>query len=139
MEAPKNKSPRPASTIGWAARILCVLAIAFISLFALDVFSEGAGLGQKLVAFLLHMIPSFVLIIFLIIAWKHELVGGILITLIGLAASAFVYSLNYGRSHSVSMGLRAAALIGAPFVIVGLLFVISYFLHRPKPQAAQTP
>ncbi len=139
MEVPKNKSSSLASTIRWAARILCILAIAFISLFALDTFSGEFVLGQKIVAFLLHMIPSFVLIIFLIIAWKHELVGGILITLIGLAGSTYVYSLNYGRSHSVSMGFRAAALIGAPFVIVGLLFLISYFLHRPKTLTAQSP
>jgi len=138
MEIQKNESSRLASTIGWAARILCILAVPFISMFALDVFSEGAGLGQKIVAFLLHMIPSFVLIIVLIIAWKHELVGGVMITLIGLGAMAYVYSLNYGRSHSVSMGLRPAAMIGAPFVIVGILFIISHFLHRPKILAART-
>jgi hypothetical protein len=138
MEATKNKSSALASTIRWMARVLCVLALAFISLFALDVFSEGAGLGQKIVAFLLHMIPSFVLIIALIIAWKHELVGGILITLIGLAGSTFIYSLNYRRSQSASIGLRTAAMIGAPFVIAGLLFMISYFLHRPKTLTAQT-
>ena len=138
MEVPKSKSSALASTIRWMARVLCVLAIAFISLFALDVFSEGVGLGQKIVAFLLHMIPSFVPIIFLIIAWKHELVGGILITLIGLASSTYVYSLNYGRSHSVSIGLQTAAMIGVPFVIVGLLFMISHFLHRPKTLPAET-
>jgi formate-dependent nitrite reductase membrane component NrfD len=137
MEDPKNKSPRLASTIRWAARTLGILAIAFVSLFALDAFSGGAGLGQKIAAFLLHMIPSFVLIIVLIIAWKHELVGGILMTLIGLAASALVYSLNYGRSHSVSRGLQTAAMIGVPFVIAGLLFVISHFLRRPKTLAGQ--
>lgn len=139
MEAPNNKSSLRTSAIGWAARILCILAIAFISLFALDVFSEGAGLGQKIVAFMLHMIPSFVLIICLIIAWKHELAGGVMITLIGLAASAYIYSLNYGRSHSVSMGLRPAAMIGAPVIIVGILFIISHFLHRPKALTAEAP
>jgi hypothetical protein len=138
MEVPKNKSSALASTIRWMARVLGVLAIAFISLFSLDVFSEGVGLGQKIVAFLLHMIPSFVLIIFLIIAWKHELVGGILITLIGLVSSTYVYRLNYGRSYSVSMGLQSAAMIGLPFVIVGLLFMISYFLHRPRTLTAQS-
>ncbi len=137
MEAPKNKSSSRTSAVGWAARILCILAIAFISLFALDVFSEGAGFGQKIVAFLLHMIPSFVLIIALIMAWKHELVGGILIALIGLAASTFVYNFNESRSHSASIGLRTAAMIGAPFVVVGLLFIISHFLHRPKTLAGQ--
>ncbi len=138
MEVPKSKSSALASTIRWIARVFCVLAVAFISLFALDVFSEGVGLGQEIVAFLLHMIPSFVLIIFLIIAWKHELVGGILITLIGLVSSTYVYSLNYRRSYSVSTGLRSAAMIGVPFVIVGLLFMISYFLRRPRTLAAQT-
>jgi len=136
MEIRKNESSRLASTIGWAARILCLLSVAFISMFAFDVFSVVAGLGQKKFAFLLHMIPSFVLIIVLIIAWKHELVGGVMITLIGLVVLAYVYSVNYGRSHSVSMGLRPAAMIGAPFVIAGILFIISHFLRRPKILAA---
>jgi hypothetical protein len=150
MDAPKNKSSSLASTIRWVARVLCILAIAFLSLFALDVFSEGVGLGQKIVAFLLHMIPSFVLIIILIIAWKHELVGGILIALIGLATAAYVYISNYHRLLNMaskgfrigSPGLRALkifAMINLPFIIVGVLFIISYFLHRPKKLTAQTP
>ncbi len=133
METPKKGSSRLASTIGWGARVLGILAIAFVCLFALDAFTEGAGgPGQKIVAFLLHMIPSFALIIVLIMAWKHELVGGILMTLVGLAAAAFVYSLNHGRSRSASVSLQSAALIGAPFLVTGILFIISHFLRRPK-------
>jgi len=152
MEAPKNKSSRLASTIRWVARILCILAIVFISLFAVDVFTEGASLslGQKIVGFLMHMIPSFVLIIILIIAWKHELVGGILIALIGLATAPFVYNRNYHNLPNMasegfriaSPGLRAlkiVAMINLPFIIVGILFMISYFLHRPKKLTIQTP
>ncbi len=139
MEASKNKSSSRTSAIGWAARILCILFIALLSMFSFDVFEEGTGLGREILGFLVHNIPSFVLIICLVIAWKHALVGGVMITLAGLAASAFVYSLNYGRSHSVSTGLRTAALLGAPFVIVGILFMISHFLRRPRTLAAQTP
>ena len=139
MEAPKNKSSRLASTIRWVARILCILAIAFISLFAVDVFTEGASLslGQKIVAFLMHMIPSFVLIIALIIAWKHELVGGILIALIGLATAVFI-STRRGMPFN-RRSLQTVATINVPFIIVGVLFIISYFLHRPKKLTAQTP
>ncbi len=32
-------------------RILCIIAILFISLFALDAFDPGLGLGQQLLAF----------------------------------------------------------------------------------------
>jgi len=137
MEAPKNTSSSRTSAVGWAARILSVLFIAFLTLFSFDVFGEGTGLGQEILAFLLHNVPSFVLIILLIVAWKHELAGGVMIALVGLAASAYFFSLNYARSHSVSTGLRAAV-IGAPFVVVGLLFIISHFLPRPKTLAAQT-
>ena len=139
MEAPKNKSSRLASTIRWVARILCILAIAFISLFAVDVFTEGASLslGQKIVAFLMHMIPSFVLIIALIIAWKHELVGGILIALIGLATAVFI-STRRGMPFN-RRSLQTVATINVPFIIVGVLFIISYFLHRPKKLTTQTP
>ncbi len=139
MEAPKKRSSSRTSAVGWAARILCILAIAFLTMFSFDVFEEGTGLGQEILGFLMHNIPSFVMIILLIIAWKHELVGGVLITLVGLAASAYFFSVNYGRSHSVSMGLRTVALIGAPFIIVGILFIISHSLRRPRALAAQTP
>jgi len=139
MEAPKNKSSRLASTLRWVARTLCILAIAFISLFSVDVFTEGAGLslGQKIVALLMHMIPSFVLIIALIIAWKHELVGGILIALIGLATAVFI-STRRGMPFD-RRSLQTVATINVPFIIVGVLFIISYFLHRPKKLTTQIP
>ena len=83
----------------------------------------------------MHMIPSFVLIIILIIAWKHELVGGI-----GLAAFPFIYSLNYrslvfmvSRSWRGTSGLwtpKIAAVVSFLFIIVGILFIFSYFFHR---------
>jgi lysylphosphatidylglycerol synthetase-like protein (DUF2156 family) len=141
MKTPRNKSSRLASTIRWVAKILCILAIVFISLFAVDVFTEGASLnlGQKIVAFLMHMIPSFVLIIALIIAWKNEFAGGILIALVGLATSPFVYNRNYIPHHSVSQALLIVAMINVPFIIVGVLFIISYFLHPPKKLTTQTP
>jgi hypothetical protein len=54
-------------------RILSIFAIGFISLFALDSFEHGT-LGEQILAFLLHMIPSLVLTIILAIAWKWELI-----------------------------------------------------------------
>jgi hypothetical protein len=128
MEAPKNKSSRLASTVRWVARILCILAMVSI------------GIGGAVLAGLL--------IIILIIAWKHELVGGILMALIGLATAAFDYINYQGLLHTSSKGYRsvktAASLnfflmISLPLIIVGVLFIISYFLHRPKKLPAQTP
>ena len=44
----------------WTPRILFHRFIAFVSLFALDVFSEGLGFWQTAQALMLHLIPSFV-------------------------------------------------------------------------------
>ena len=152
MEAPKNKSSPLASTIRWVARILCILAIVFIGMWALEAVEGKVGLGRQILGFLMAppFLMSVTLIIILIIAWKRELVGGILIALIGLATAAYVYISTYHRFlHTASKGFRIGspgrqalnfvAMISLPLIIVGVLFIISYFLHRPKKLTTQTP
>lgn len=114
----------------WLPRILCILVIAFISMFALDSFNPALSLGQQLLAFLIHMIPSLVLIILLIIAWKWELVGSIIFTLIGLGASPFIFIHNYNMNNSVLMSLGIIGVITFPFILIGVLFFINYKKHR---------
>lgn len=57
----------------WSPRVLAILAILFVSLFALDAFHPGKPLTQQLADFLIHLIPSFVLLTVLLLAWKREL------------------------------------------------------------------
>jgi len=45
----------------WLPRILAMLFIGFLSLFALDVFIPGQPLFSMIGAFLIHLIPSFIL------------------------------------------------------------------------------
>lgn len=157
MEAQKNRSSALGSTIRWVARILCILAICFIGLFALEAIEGKVGLGRQILGIL--MAPPFLmavlLVIILLIAWKRELVGGILIALIGMVAAAYAYIFNYNRllalkekgmatrgTGAVSKSLQIMSpdpralniivLISLPFIIVGVLFIMSYFLHRPK-------
>jgi len=112
--------------IHWLPRIICILAILFISLFALDAFEHGITIWQKIGAFLRHLIPSFILLIFLIIAWKWELIGGIIFMAIGLGFSPYIFMHNY---KSVGLSLLAIACINMPFVVAGILFLIN---HRMK-------
>ena len=57
----------------WLPRIICILAILFVSLFAADAFAPGLTIWQQLGAFFIHLIPSFILLSLLIVAWKWEL------------------------------------------------------------------
>ena len=51
----------------WTPRILCILFAIFLSVFALDVFSEGYGFWQTIGALLLHLVPTFIVVIALLI------------------------------------------------------------------------
>ncbi|MEA1896176.1 MAG: hypothetical protein U9N53_00775 [Bacteroidota bacterium] len=114
----------------WLPRILCILAILFISMFAADSFTPGLTIWQQLGAFLIHLIPSFILVAVLILAWKWEKIGGIIFILIGLGLSPFIFQHNYEMNQSIGMSLGIILMITFPFIIVGILFIASNFMKK---------
>jgi hypothetical protein len=91
----------------WLPRVLSILFIGFISLFALDVF----GQPNWFLAFIIHLIPSLILIILTVIAWRNELWGGILFLTIGLVLLLL-------------SGYEALILI-IPTLVIGIFFLLS--------------
>jgi hypothetical protein len=119
----------------WTPRIICILAILFVSMFALDSFSPELTIWQQIGGFIIHLIPSFILLVFLLIAWKWELIGGIIFTIIGVGMSPFVFLLNHNRNHfSIGASLVVVLLITFPFVIVGILFIWSHYMKKKNLQ-----
>ena len=119
----------------WLPRILCILAILFISLFAADSFRPEITIWQQLTGFFMHLIPSFILTALLVVAWKWEFIGGIIFMVIGLAFSPYIFIHNYNMNHSVGMTLGIVMLITFPFVVVGILFIISHYKKKNTPAA----
>ncbi len=116
----------------WLPRILCILAILFISMFSLDTFAPGLTLGEQILGFIMHNIPSYVLIALLVIAWKWEYIGGIIFILIGLLTSPFMYRHNYAMNHSVWISLSVILVINFPFVLVGVFFLLSNWFKKKE-------
>jgi hypothetical protein len=114
----------------WLPRIICILAILFVSVFALDSFGPGKTIWQQMEAFVMNLIPSFILLAFLLVAWKWELIGGIILLISGLTLSVLVYTMNYNRLHSVGKSLGIVAMITIPFIVAGILFLLSYFFKK---------
>ena len=114
----------------WLPRIICILAILFVSLFAADAFEHGETAWQKLGAFFMHLIPSFILITILVVAWKWEFVGGIIFILIGLIFSPIVFNMNYRMNQSVLLTIGIISSITIPFIVIGALFIISHQLKK---------
>jgi len=99
--------------IYWSPRVLAIAYIAFISIFALDVFSEP----QWYLALFMHLIPSLILTVLTIIAWKREFIGGILFLVAGLVMTFFFHSLS----------------LASPIFVIGALFIANnYQLHLKK-------
>ncbi len=113
-------------------RIICILAIAFISIFAFDAFDPNLTVWKQIQGFAMHLLPSFILILILLIAWKWELIGGIIFVLIGLGLSPVIYIHNYYMNGSVWMSLWVILTITFPFILVGILFMLSHWNKRKQ-------
>jgi len=101
----------------WTPRVLCILFALFLSLFALDVFSEGYGFGETILALLIHLVPVYIVVIVLVIAWRWEWVGAILFTALAL----FYLVWSWGRFHwSVYL------VISGSLVLLGVLFLFNW-------------
>jgi hypothetical protein len=90
----------------WSPRVLCILVAMFLSLLALDVFDEGYGFGETIVALLIHLIPTYIILFSLAVAWRWEWVGAILFITLAL--------LNIVSSE------------GGGWVLSGLLFLLVF-------------
>jgi len=123
----------------WTPRILCILAILFVSLFALDSFSSEHTFWQNTAAFLMHLIPSFVLLAILIVSWKWEKVGGITLIIISVIFSAAVFYINYKeRQFSLAQSVINVSLICFPFVLAGILFILSHYRKMKELSGVQS-
>jgi len=105
----------------WTPRVLAILFILLVSIFALDVFGEGYGLFKLIGALLIHSIPTFLLIAILIISWKWGKAGGIIFVLLGILYIIMTY-----HRFSLSVYLIMA---GIPFLI-GILFIVDSSLRK---------
>ena len=107
----------------WTPRILSILMILFILMFSFDVFEGNDSLGRKLLGFLIHNIPVFILGALLLFAWFSELYGGILFILVSLAACVIFNSFTTNKGSLI---------LFLPFSLIGVLFIIHHFIYRKE-------
>jgi hypothetical protein len=112
----------------WGPRVSVLLFAGFVGLFALDVFVEGYSLGEVLLAFLIHLIPVFLLLGALAIAWRWEWVG---------AAMMMGWALFYIWSADGFPLSVYVYMAGLPLVL-GLLFLLNWhYRHEIHGQPGQ--
>jgi hypothetical protein len=121
----------------WLPRVIVMLAILFASVFAFDSFSTANSIWQQLLEFLIHLIPSYILLIVLLIAWKFELIGGVIFILLSVGFAPFIFMHNYQMNHSIGICLEIVMLINFPFLLAGILFVLDHKNKNKKQHQSQ--
>ena len=108
----------------WIPRILTIIAILFMLLFSFDSFSGNESFGKKMLGFFMHNIPVLLLTGVLVIAWKWEVIGGILFIIAAIAGSIFFKAFS---------GNPGSLIVLAPFFLTGLLFILHHRSHLTPP------
>jgi hypothetical protein len=110
----------------WAPRILTILFALFLSVFALDVFEGKKAFLETLAALVLHLIPTFLVIVLLVLAWRWELIGVVVFAGLAIAHAGLLW----GRFDWV-----AYAVISGPMLLMSVLFLLSW-RQRVRARAA---
>jgi len=113
----------------WTPRILSMIFILFLAMFSLDVFDMKLGFWETVLGLFVHNIPAFVLLIVLLISWKHEIVGGIVFILAGILYIVILL-INILRNPSEWYMLFWALQISGPAFLIGILFIINWLKKR---------
>ena len=107
----------------WFPRIAALLYIGFIFLFSFDVFDEKADFLKTLAGFLIHNIPTIILIVILILSWKWSWIGGISFIGIGIF---YIFWFSRGVKYPI---------IYLPLLITGILFLLDWLLRKNIKEA----
>ena len=111
----------------WSPRVLGILIAIFISIFALDVFGEGYSFWETIAALAMHLIPTLVILIVLVIAWRWESIGGFLFIALGVLYITFFWEPS---------NLPAYLVISGPLFLAGILFLLDgYYRSTILPKA----
>ena len=106
----------------YAPRVLAILLAVFYGLFAFDT-PLGAG-------FLVHLIPSLLIVACVAAFWKYDLAGCLSFLIIDVAVTVY-YSTWASASHFL--------LITVPYSLICLLYLASYLAHRGGRTSTPSP
>ncbi|HET6348515.1 MAG TPA: hypothetical protein VFH88_05465 [Candidatus Krumholzibacteria bacterium] len=103
--------------VQWTPRIICIAFALLLSMFAFDVFEEPVSPIRKVGALLVHLIPTFGVLLILWVTWKRPWVGAIVFPLLGI----FYVVWSWGKFNWM-----APTFIGGPLLVMGILFWMSW-------------
>jgi len=109
------------SVMLWSPRVLAILFALFLSHFALDVFDGKSGILETLLGFAIHLIPTGIIVIAIILSWRREWIGGVVFIILPLF---YIYS-TWGR-----FPLSVYLIMCTPMAVVSILYFLNWKIKR---------
>src|SRR3990167_2131675 len=106
----------------WTPRIASLLFVGFISLFALYVFCEYRG-WELVLALFMHLLPSFVLLVAIALAWKYDILGVIIF---------FGFAVLYVIWAGLDRPWTWYAFVSGPSALIGILYFVSWVRNKEQ-------
>lgn len=107
----------------WAPRVFGILLIGLWFVFSLDVFSMNEIWYRVILAFLIHNIPSIVLLVALIFSWKKPIVGANVFIGVGVFISIYFFVENGFEAIVTILMFRISS------VVIGLGFLFDHIIE----------
>ena len=101
----------------WTPRIICIAFAAFLGMFAMDVFGMQVDFWHTALALLVHLIPTVLVLMALMVVWRREWIGAVLFPL--LAVIHLVT--KWGQFH-----WSVYAVIDGPLLLIVVLFWVNW-------------
>src|ERR1019366_5759961 len=112
----------------WTPRALGIAFAIFLSLFALDVFSEGFVFLKTLFALMMHLIPTAITLGILALAWRWEWIGAV-----GFGSAGLLYAKWAWRHPSWILT------ISGPLFVLAALFLVSWLKRAGRGGERHSP
>jgi hypothetical protein len=114
----------------WLPRVLGIAFALFLMLFTFDAWEGTSSFWEGLLGWFIHMLPVFIVLFVLVVAWARPRIGGSLFLLLGAGFAVFFGERWDGQWTDA---LISFLIISGPLFLLGALFLLESRRIPPQP------
>lgn len=114
----------------WLPRGLGIAFALFLMLFTFDAWEGTSTFWEGLLGWIIHMLPVFIVLFVLVVAWTRPRIGGILFLLLGAGFAVF-----FGERWNGDWigSLSSVLIVSGPLFLLSVLFLLEARKTPPQP------